>query len=374
MNPTNFLTELKRRNVYRAAVAYGVVAWFLTQLTMPVFPFFEIPNSAVRFVVMSASWEQLRGGEVWQLLPRKIGVRFRTMNPPPDGGYPGGNTAEGQSALQSLTIGTYNTAIGFFSLRALTFAQFNTGVGAGALFFNNAHQNTAIGAAALFKNVTGHGNTAIGTSALLNNTSGDDNIALGNNAGLLLTTGNFNIDIGNPGLAGESSTIRIGSNQQTRTFVAGIRGVTTGNANAIPVLIDSLGQLGTVSSSRRFKEEIKPMDQTSEAIHSLKPVTFHYKSDKTGIPQFGLIAEDVAEVNPDLIVRDQNGEIYTVRYDAVNAMLLNEFLKEHRTVQELKKEIATLTATVKEQAAQIQKVSAQLELSKPAPQTVLNRQ
>ena len=208
----------------------------------------------------------------------------------------------------------------------------------------------------------------------MNNTSGDDNIALGNNAGLLLTTGNFNIDIGNPGLAGESSTIRIGSNQQTRTFVAGIRGVTTGNANAIPVLIDSLGQLGTVSSSRRFKEEIKPMDQTSEAIHSLKPVTFHYKSDKTGIPQFGLIAEDVAEVNPDLIVRDQNGEIYTVRYDAVNAMLPNEFLKEHRTVQELKKEIATLTATAKEQAAQIQKVSAQLELSKPAPQTVLNRQ
>jgi uncharacterized coiled-coil protein SlyX len=308
----------------------------------------------------------------------------QAVNPPPDGGYPGGNTAEGQSALQSLTIGTYNTAIGFFSLRALTFAQFNTGVGAGALFFNNAHQNTAIGAAALFKNVTGHGNTAIGTSALLNNTSGDDNIALGNNAGLLLTTGNFNIDIGNPGLAGESSTIRIGSNQQTRTFVAGIRGVTTGNANAIPVLIDSLGQLGTVSSSRRFKEEIKPMDQTSEAIHSLKPVTFHYKSDKTGIPQFGLIAEDVAEVNPDLIVRDQNGEIYTVRYDAVNAMLLNEFLKAHCKMQEQEATIARLKstdakreATIANQQKQIealtaglQKVSDQLELSKPAPQTV----
>jgi uncharacterized coiled-coil protein SlyX len=218
----------------------------------------------------------------------------------------------------------------------------------------------------------------------LNNTSGDDNIALGNNAGLLLTTGNFNIDIGNPGLAGESSTIRIGSNQQTRTFVAGIRGVTTGNANAIPVLIDSLGQLGTVSSSRRFKEEIKPMDQTSEAIHSLKPVTFHYKSDKTGIPQFGLIAEDVAEVNPDLIVRDQNGEIYTVRYDAVNAMLLNEFLKAHCKMQEQEATIARLKstdakreATIANQQKQIealtaglQKVSDQLELSKPAPQTV----
>jgi hypothetical protein len=161
--------------------------------------------------------------------------------PPPDGGYPGGNTAEGQNALFNLTIGTYNTAVGFFSLRALTFGQFNTAVGAGTLLFNNAHQNTATGAAALLKNVTGHGNTANGTAALLNNTSGDDNIALGNNAGSFLTTGNFNIDIGNPGLASESNTLRIGSNQQTRTFIEGIRGVTTGNANAIPVLIDSLG-------------------------------------------------------------------------------------------------------------------------------------
>jgi predicted ribosome quality control (RQC) complex YloA/Tae2 family protein len=121
----------------------------------------------------------------------------------------------------------------------------------------------------------------------------------------------------------------------------------------------------TFRSSRRFKEEIKPMDQTSEAIHSLKPVTFHYKSDKTGIPQFGLIAEDVAEVNPDLIVRDQNGEIYTVRYDAVNAMLLNEFLKEHRKVEQLEKQVEKLTAG-------LQKMSAQIELSKRAPQTVLN--
>jgi hypothetical protein len=297
--------------------------------------------------------------------------------PAPDGGYPGGNTAEGQNALFSLTIGTYNTAVGWFSLRALTFGQFNTAVGAGTLLFNNAHQNTAIGAAALLRNVTGHGNTANGTSALLNNTSGDDNIALGNNAGSLLTTGNFNIDIGNPGLADESSTIRIGNNLQTRTFIAGIRGVTTGNANAIPVLIDSLGQLGTMSSSRRLKEEIKPMDQTSEAIHSLKPVTFQYKSDTTDTPQFGLIAEEVAKVNPDLIVRDKNGEIYTVRYDAVNAMLLNEFLKEHRKVEQLKddfqttvaqqqKEIEILTAQLKEQAAHLRKVSAQFELSSSA--------
>jgi septal ring factor EnvC (AmiA/AmiB activator) len=159
--------------------------------------------------------------------------------------------------------------------------------------------------------------------------------------------------------------------------------VTTQNADAVPVFIDSAGQLGTASSSRRFKKEIKPMDQTSEAILALKPMTFHYKNDKTGTPQFGLIAEEVAAVNPDLIVRDEKGEIYTVRYEAVNAMLLNEFLKEHKKVQgqqatitQLKKDFgatsAQLTKRLDEQAAQIQKVSAQLELSKLAPQTVAN--
>jgi tRNA1(Val) A37 N6-methylase TrmN6 len=157
--------------------------------------------------------------------------------------------------------------------------------------------------------------------------------------------------------------------------------VTTDNANAIPVLIDSDGQLGTMSSSRRFKHQIKPMDTASQAILSLKPVTFNYKSDNTNTPQFGLIAEDVAAVNPDLVVRDQNGQIYTVRYDAVNAMLLNEFLKEHskneeqeKTIAALKSGMTALTATLREQAAQIQKVNAQLELSKSAPKTVLNNQ
>jgi hypothetical protein len=143
-----------------------------------------------------------------------------------------------------------------------------------------------------------------------------------------------------------------------------------------------------VTSSRRFKDEIKPMDKASEAILALKPVTFQYKSDKSDTPQFGLIAEEVAEVNPDLVVRDKDGEIYTVRYDAVNAMLLNEFLKEHRaflkeqrkvevqekTIAELKSGMTALAATVKEQAAQIQKVSAQVEMSRPAPQMVLNNQ
>ena len=200
------------------------------------------------------------------------------------------------------------------------------------------------------------------------------------------TTGDFNIDIGNYGFAGEGSTIRIGSGQ-TKTFIAGIRGETTDNADAVPVVIDSAGQLGTASSSARFKKEIKPMDKASEAILALKPVTFQYKSD-TGTRQFGLIAEEVAAVNPDLVVRDKNGEIYTVRYDAVNAMLLNEFLKEHRKVEEqnrkiqeqeatitqLKKGMDTVITHLKEQDSKIQKVSDQLELSKPAPQTVANNQ
>src|SRR5204863_7786300 len=142
----------------------------------------------------------------------------------------------------------------------------------------------------------------------------------------------------------------------------------TANADAVPVVIDSAGQLGTVSSSERFKKEIKPMGQTSEAILSLKPVTFHYKSDGTGTPQFGLIAEEVAKVNPDLIVRDEKGEIYTERYEAVNAMLLNEFLKEHRTVQEQQKEINALKTQLLEQKALIPRVSDKVELNNSAPQ------
>jgi Chaperone of endosialidase len=143
-------------------------------------------------------------------------------------------------------------------------------------------------------------------------------------------------------------TIRIGDPglSAPKTFIAGIRGITTINANAIAVVIDSAGQLGTVSSSERFKKEIKPMDKASEAILSLQPVIFHYKSDSTNTPQFGLIAEEVGKVDPDLVVRDEKGEIYTVRYEAVNATLLNEFLKEHRKVQ-------TLETTVAQQQKQI---------------------
>jgi uncharacterized coiled-coil protein SlyX len=254
--------------------------------------------------------------------------------------------------------------------------------------------NTAYGSGALLTNTTGGANTANGALALSKNTSGNGNIALGANAGVELTTGSNNINIGNNGVAGESGTIRIGTvGTQTATFVAGIRGQTTANANAIPVLIDSAGQLGTTSSSRRFKKEIKAMDKTSEAILGLKPVTFQYKSDRTGTAQFGLIAEQVAQVNPDLVVRDAKGEVYTVRYEAVNAMLLNEFLKEHRKVQaqeatitqlkssaskqeatiaQQQKRMEAVIARLEEQGSQIQKVSAKLELAKPAPQIVLN--
>ena len=137
-------------------------------------------------------------------------------------------------------------------------------------------------------------------------------------------------------------------------------------------MIDINGNLGTAASSERFKRDVKPMDKSSEGLLALKPVTFHYKSDTKDTPQFGLVAEEVAKVNPNLVVRDGKGDIYTVRYDAVNAMLLNEFLKEHRTVQEQQKQIATLAAQLKEQAALIQKVSAQVELNKPSPQIAVN--
>jgi hypothetical protein len=276
------------------------------------------------------------------------------------------NTATGQGALNFNTIGDDNTANGFEALYKNTTGNFNTAIGESALFSNTeGGNNMASGWAALYGNTTGSSNTASGWAALFNNTTGNRNIALGLNAGSNLTTGSNNIDIGNPGVAGESKTIRIGNRNQIKTFIAGIRDVTTQNADAISVLIDSAGQLGTMSSSRRFKKEIKPMDQTSEAILGLKPVTFHYKGDSKSTPQFGLIAEEVAKVNPDLVARDAKGEIYTVRYEAVNAMLLNEFLKARRQIDAQQKQIEALTAG-------LQKVSAHLELSKPAPRTVNN--
>jgi hypothetical protein len=208
---------------------------------------------------------------------------------------------------------------------------------------------------------------------------------VGVGAGLNVTTGDNNIAIGHGG--GDANTIHIGDSQ-TATFIAGISSVTvTGGA---PVVVNALGQLGVAPSSQRFKDQIKPMDRASEAVFALKPVTFRYKHelDPQGIPQFGLVAEEVARVNPDLVACDAKGQVYTVRYEAVNAMLLNEFLKEHRafteeqrtvleqgaTIAQLKKEILSLAATVKEQTAQIQRVSTQVQRNSSAGQVVSSTQ
>jgi len=411
--------------------------------------------------------------------------RAQAVVPPPDGGYPGGNTAEGQSALFGLTTGGYNTAVGLFALRANTTGSFNTGLGAGALAVNHGDENTATGAGALLGNVTAAGNTADGAFALFSNTTGSGNTATGlqalfsnidgirntatgvyalnhndhgggntaigyqalatstassntaigndalvadtmgeNNtaigAGALVnnTIGGFNTalgagalsnsngfgNIGVGALAGgnimaASNVICIGANTSVAdvsntTWINNIYGIATISGTTVPVIVSDAGQLGTNSSSRRFKKDIEPMDKASEAILALKPVSFHYKTDPKSTAQFGLIAEEVAEVNPDLIVRDKNGKPYSVRYDQVNAMLLNEFLKEHRkveeqqgtigqlksnaakqeaTINELRKDMGVLTARVKQQAAQLRKVSAQIELSKPVLRMAVNK-
>jgi hypothetical protein len=302
------------------------------------------------------------------------------------------NTAVGAQALFNNTTinglsGQYNTALGFSALYRNTRGAKNTATGWQALYNNTDGQsNTANGYQALFSNNYGVNNTANGYQALYNNTD-DSNIALGTGAGFYLMNGSHNIYIGNPGNAAESNTIRIGGDFQTATYIKGISGKTATGGAAVFVAPD--GKLGTVTSSRRFKKDIADMNAASEALLALRPVSFRYKPelDQAGIPQYGLVAEEVAEVNPDLVVRDEKGEIYTVRYEAVNAMLLNEFLKEHRKVEELKSTavkqeativevkkdfratVAQLTARLEEQQSQIQKVSAQLELSRSTPQT-----
>jgi hypothetical protein len=281
------------------------------------------------------------------------------------------NSAVGAGALAHNTTGTANTALGEQALLRNTIADANTAVGRWAMVnYVVGERNTAVGAYALAENQTRRSNTAIGSYALQNG-AGENNTALGYRSGAHIGTGDNNIDIGNEGVAGENGTIRIGSPSQVRTFIAGISGsVVTG---AI-VQINAAGQLGTAPSAARFKDDIKPMDKASEAVLALKPVTFRYKQkfDPDCTPQFGLVAEEVAKVNPDLVLRDSDGNIHTVRYDAVNAMLLNEFLKEYRHVQEQDVTIARLEKQIEALTVGLQKVSAQLELSKPAPQTVNN--
>ncbi len=375
----------------------------------------------------------------------------QAVNPPPDGGYPGGNTAEGQNALLSLTSGTFNTAVGFLSLRNDTTGQFNTAVGAGALFanigdptsaagventatgagallsnttgfantangafdllanstgsFNTAtgvdalrsnttgNSNTAIGVDALMNNIAGTNNTADGVSALSSNTMGGGNVAVGTGALFSNDFGNTNTAVGDSALANNlvSNNTAIGADagffattgtgnvyigaqmtgvggESNHTYIRNINNTPVSGNGTDAVTVDlSTGLLGHASSSRRYKEDIKPMDNVSEALYGLHPVTFRYNKDidRTQSIVFGLIAEEVAEVNPDLVARNSQGETESVHYEMVNAMLLNEFLKARRQIDAQQKQIDALTAG-------LQKVSAQLEASKPAPQVVTN--
>ena len=377
-----------------------------------------------------------------------LSAKILAVVPAPDGGYPGNNTAEGTNALFSLTSGIDNTALGFEALFRNTTGDFNTAEGFGALFnntsgtqntatgvnalisnttgsFNTAHgvntlfrnttgfQNVATGVQALFSNTTGFHNTAAGFQALFSNTTGNHNTADGDNALVHDTTGSLNTAIGAHALDQNitgSSNVALGFQAgfnitgngnvcvgQNILGVAGESNVTrignigsTAQANGVFVTVGAGGKLGFQVSSRRYKDDIKPMDRASEALFALKPVSFRYKQeiDPARSPDFGLIAEDVATVNPDLVVRDEEGNILTVRYQAVNAMLLNEFLKEHKKVEEQQASIAELKSTVAQQkndfqakvahqheqiealTAGLQKVSAQLEVSKTAPRVV----
>ncbi len=263
------------------------------------------------------------------------------------------NTSLGVGSLQGHSTGIQQTAFGYKTLYSQP----------------SGDENTAIGALALQQDTTGHDNTAVGGEALFNNTRGSANIALGRGAGFDQDLGNNNIYIGDIGVAGENNVIAVGRTPASginyeATYVGGIHDAVVTDRI---VYIQSDGRLGTLASSRRYKEEIKPMNNVSEALFGLKPVTFRYKQqiDPVRKVSFGLIAEEVAEISPDLVSCDKEGKPQTVRYEAVNAMLLNEFLKEHREVQELKKQVEALTAG-------LQKVSAQLEASKPAPQVVNN--
>jgi hypothetical protein len=299
------------------------------------------------------------------------------------------NTANGYLALQSNTQGDNNTANGFQALYSNVDGNDNIATGLNALFSNTSgSENTANGHNALQGNTTGHDNTADGHDALFNST-GSENIAVGHGAGQNLTTGDNNIDIGNSGVAGEANTIRIGNpgffvepgvlvGGHKKTFIFGISGTALGAG--VAVRVNSAGQLGTAPSSARFKQNIKAMGDMSDALFALRPVTFRYKKefDSEGIQQFGLVAEEVEKVNPYLVARDSNGKPYTVRYEAVNAMLLNEFLKEHRKVQQLTKDFESKFAEQQKQiealTAGLQKVSAQVEMNRTAQQMVVNNQ
>ena len=366
---------------------------------------------------------------------------IKAVVPPPDGGYPGGNTAEGQNALLNLTSGGFNTAVGWLSLRGNMTGSFNTAVGAGTLFRNIGDENTAVGTGALlsnstgiqntatgalalfsnagpaanpnqpsgiagsfntangeralFSNTTGAANTAVGGNSLVNNTIGSTNTAVGSVALSNNSTGNNNIALGffaGGAVSTADEVIAIGTfgqNVSNSCYIGQIYSNIQPQVGTDPdlVTINSNGRLGRANiSSRRYKHDIQPMHTASEAIYALKPVSFRYHKeyDRTQTMAFGLIAEEVAEVNPDLVGRNPEGQPESVRYEQVNAMLLNEFLKEHRrgeeqdckiqeqqtTIAELRSEIRSLAAVVNDQASELRNVSAQLQISNAAEQEI----
>ena len=369
--------------------------------------------------------------------------QMQAQNTPDPGSVGPLNTADGDHSLFSNTSGFGNSAFGWYALFANTDASFNTAVGAGALDLNNGNDNTAVGGAALLLNTTGTDNTAVGVAALENNADGSENNALGafalfanvsgffnnahgrnaltnntnseNNAfGDLAmennTTGASNTAIGDDALRNNvdgSFNVAVGDEAGTGLGASVNNCIAIGAPGAGPfavldntcfigsifgqpvsdpgtqtaVFVDQFNVVGIFNSSRRYKHDIQPMDKTSEELYRLKPVTFKFNSDWKGTTQYGLIAEEVAEVDPQLVVHGKNGEVTAVHYEQINNMLLNEFLKEHKKVQSLEVTVAqqqkgmeVLTAQLKEQAAQIQKVSAQVEMSKPATKMAVGNQ
>ena len=379
-------------------------------------------------------------GAIFSALAFLPGVQ--AVVPPPDGCYPNFTTAEGCSALNALTTGTGNTAVGSYSLFLNTTGNFNTGIGTVSLLINTADNNTAVGTRSLLLNTTGSENTAVGANALLHNDSGSENNAFGssalfnnvdgffnnaygrnaltNNTGSennafgdlaleAVTTGTSNTAIGDDAgrfLVDGSGNVFVGDEAGTgldpsvnnciaigvpgdgpfttfdnTCFIGNIFGEAVSDPDTqTAVFVDQYNVVGVFNSSRRFKHDIQPMDKASETLYRLKPVTFKFNSDWKSTTQYGLIAEEVAEVDPGLVVRGKGGEMQTVRYEHINNMLLNEFIKEHKKVEELQATVAQqqkgmeiLTAQLKEHAAQIQKVSTQLEISKTGTEVVVNQ-
>jgi hypothetical protein len=367
-----------------------------------------------------------------------VGQKAQAVVPAPDGCYPNFTTVEGCNALQSLSAGAGNTGLGWRSLFSDSTGNFNTGVGAGALVLNNADSNTAVGAAALLLNTSGTQNTAVGTAlvfndtgglntavgyqALLDNVSGLENTAMGDQALLGNAAGNFNVAVGGAALitntAGNDNTavgagalndttgsdntalgfqagilatngdlnVYIGAGmsgvagESNQTYIRNINTTSVSGAGTDTVTVNlSTGLLGHATSSKRYKHDIKSMENSSAALYQLKPVTFRYNEDidHSQALDYGLVAEDVAQIDSNLAIRDRNGQIESVRYSAINAMLLNEFLKEHKAfleeqqkVQRLESALGAVNLLLKEQEAKIEKVSAQIETSRPAQQIV----